>query len=75
MSAVGHEERTPGAGGHPEPGSGHDEAETVTVEQGPARRPVGGVPGAFGNVETEGAAATETELEGKGARVAEETGG
>jgi hypothetical protein len=36
---------TPGAAGHPEPGSGHDDSETTTVEEGPPRKIVEGVPG------------------------------
>ena len=47
------DERTPGAAGHPEPGSGHDDSKTETVADGPPRRIVDGEPGAFG----EGAAA------------------
>jgi hypothetical protein len=42
---------TPGSKGYPEPGSGHDESETVTVEDGPPIRKTDGVPGAFGDVE------------------------
>ncbi len=39
---------TPGAIGHPEPGGGHDDSQTVTVEDGPPIRKVDGEPGAFG---------------------------
>jgi hypothetical protein len=28
-------DRTPGAAGHPEPGSGHDDSKTTTVKDGP----------------------------------------
>jgi hypothetical protein len=45
--------RTPGAVGHPEPGSGHDDSETTTVDDGPPIEKTGGVPGASGDVETE----------------------
>jgi hypothetical protein len=48
MSKAQNRERTPGAAGHPEPGSGHDDSKTVTVEDGPPRRFVDGVPGADG---------------------------
>jgi len=44
---------TPGSKGYPEPGSGHDESETVTVEDGPPIKKTDGVPGAFGDVETD----------------------
>lgn len=47
------QEDTPGSKGYPEPGSGHDESETVTVEDGPPIRKTDGVPGAFGDVETD----------------------
>lgn len=40
---------TPGAIGHPEPGGGHDDSQTVTVEDGPPIRKVDGEPGAQGN--------------------------
>jgi len=43
-------DRTPGAAGHPEPGSGHDDSKTVTVEDGPPIRKTVGEPGAFGNL-------------------------
>ena len=42
---------TPGAAGHPEPGSGHDDAETTTIADGPPVRRVDGVPGASGHAE------------------------
>jgi len=42
-------ESTPGAAGHPEPGSGHDDSKTETVAEGPPRRIVHGEPGAFGD--------------------------
>lgn len=47
------DEATPGSKGYPEPGSGHDESETVTVEDGPPIRKTDGVPGAHGDVETD----------------------
>ena len=46
------DQATPGSKGYPEPGSGHDESETVTVEDGPPIKKTDGVPGAFGDVET-----------------------
>jgi len=46
-------EDIPGAVGYPEPGSGHDASETVTVEDGPPIEKVDGVPGATGEVEIE----------------------
>jgi large subunit ribosomal protein L9 len=68
------EEETPGAAGHPEPGSAHDDSETTTVDEGPAHEVVdeGGVPGAHGFIDNEGGAATLTEESGKGVEVAEE---
>ena len=42
---------TPGASGHPEPGSGHDDAETTTIADGPPVRRVDGVPGASGHAD------------------------
>jgi hypothetical protein len=48
-SSQDNRKKTPGASGHPEPGSGHDDSKTVTVEDGPPIKKVGGVPGAFGN--------------------------
>jgi large subunit ribosomal protein L9 len=65
---------TPGAAGHPEPGSAHDDSETTTVAEGPAHEWVddGGVPGAHGEIVNEGGAATLTEEVGKGAIVDEE---
>lgn len=42
---------TPGAAGHPEPGSGHDDSETTTVAAGPPVRRVDGVPGASGHAD------------------------
>lgn len=45
------ESRTPGSKGYPEPGSGHDESKTVTVDDGPPITKTDGVPGAFGDVE------------------------
>lgn len=36
QSAKEHEDdRTPGAAGHPEPGSGHDDSKTATVDDDP----------------------------------------
>jgi large subunit ribosomal protein L9 len=63
--------RTPGAAGHPEPGSTHDDSKTETVEEGPAHEWVdeGGVPGAHGFIDNEGGAATLTEESGKAAEV------
>lgn len=65
---------TPGAAGHPEPGSAHDDSETTTVDEGPSHEWVddGGVPGAHGVIDNEGGAATLTEEAGKGAVVDEE---
>jgi large subunit ribosomal protein L9 len=67
-------EEPPGAAGHPEPGSAHDDSETTTVDEGPAHEWVdeGGVPGAHGFIDNEGGAATLTEEAGKGVEVAEE---
>jgi hypothetical protein len=42
---------TPGAAGHPEPGSGHDDSETTTVAAGPHVARVDGVPGASGHAD------------------------
>ncbi len=39
-------EEEPGAAGHPEPGSGHDDSKTETVDEGPPVEKVDGVPGA-----------------------------
>jgi large subunit ribosomal protein L9 len=65
---------TPGAEGHPEPGSGHDDSETTTVAEGPEHEWIdeGGVQGAHGFVDNEGGAATLTEETGKGVEVEEE---
>jgi len=63
---------TPGAAGHPEPGSGHDDTKTETVEQGPLQAPVDGVPGATGDVVTRGTATSETAEAGPAAEVADE---
>ncbi len=52
--------RTPGAAGHPEPGSGHDDSKTVTVEDGPPIRKTDGEPGAFGNLSGENEPVTDT---------------
>ena len=46
------DQATPGSKGYPEPGSGHDESETVTVEDGPPIKKTDGEPGAFGDVGT-----------------------
>ena len=67
--------RTPGAAGHPEPGSGHDDSKTETVADGPPLDPVDGVPGAHGNVETRGGAVGETEADGPAVEVADEMAG
>ena len=68
------DEETPGAAGHPEPGSAHDDSETTTDDEGPSHEWVdeGGVPGAHGEIENEGGAATLTEELGKGVVVEEE---
>jgi large subunit ribosomal protein L9 len=68
------DEETPGAAGHPEPGSAHDDSETTTVAEGPAHAWVdeGGVPGAHGFIDNEGGALTLTEEAGEGVEVAEE---
>ncbi len=63
-----------GGSGHPEPGSGHDDSKTETVDQGPDVPIVDGGPGAHGTGETEGGATTATEPVGKGVVVAEEMG-
>jgi hypothetical protein len=65
-------DRPRGGAGHPEPGSGHDDAKTETVEQGPPSAGIDGVPGAHGDVEVRGGAAAETETHGPGAEVDEE---
>jgi len=67
-------DETPGASGHPEPGSAHDDGETTTVDEGPSHQWVddGGVPGATGFIDNEGGAATLTEEAGKGVAVEEE---
>ena len=67
-------DETPGAAGHPEPGSAHDDSETTTVDEGPSHEWVddGGVPGAHGFIDNEGGAATLTEESGKGVQVEEE---
>ena len=65
---------TPGAAGHPEPGSAHDDSETTTVAEGPEHEwtDEGGVGGAHGFIDNEGGAATLTEEAGKGAEVDQE---
>lgn len=65
------EERTPGAAGHPEPGSQHDDGKTETVAEGPDVPIVDGVPGAHGAVDTDGGALTLAEEEGKAVRTDE----
>jgi monovalent cation:H+ antiporter-2, CPA2 family len=50
---TGAEQETPGSAGYPEPGSGHDDSETITVEDGPSTEKVDGIPGAHGDVEIE----------------------
>jgi large subunit ribosomal protein L9 len=67
-------DESPGAAGHPEPGSAHDDSVTTTVDEGPAHEWVdeGGVPGAHGFIDNEGGAATLTEEVGKGVEVEEE---
>jgi hypothetical protein len=61
--------KTPGAAGHPEPGSQHDDSKLETVAEGPDVPIVDGQPGAFGDVETVGGAATQTSMEGKATEV------
>jgi large subunit ribosomal protein L9 len=61
--------RTPGAAGHPEPGSQHDDSKTETVDDGPDVPIVDGVPGADGEVEGVGGVAGETVMEGKAAEI------
>ena len=63
-----------GASGHPEPGSAHDDSETVTVDQGPRTPKVDGVPGAHGDVEVRGAA-DEALTHGPGSEVETEREG
>ena len=63
------EGRTPGAAGHPEPGSQHDDSKLETVEEGPDTPLVDGQPGAFGDVETVGGADTQANIEGKATEV------
>lgn len=41
-------DRTPGAVGYPEPGGGHDDSQTTTIEDGPPTQRVDGEPGASG---------------------------
>ena len=74
MSDPGEEKRGKGSSGHPEPGSGHDDSKTETVAEGPDVPIIDGVPGAHGEVETEGGATTATEIEGKAVEVREEMG-
>ncbi|HEU0114836.1 MAG TPA: hypothetical protein VFQ80_09165 [Thermomicrobiales bacterium] len=57
-------DETPGAAGHPQPGSQHDDGKTETTAAGPPEEPTDGVPGAHGAVETAGGPLTETEEEG-----------
>ncbi|MEA2512574.1 MAG: hypothetical protein QOJ59_2061 [Thermomicrobiales bacterium] len=45
------DEETPGAAGHPEVGSGHDDSQTTTIDEGPPVKRVDGVPGASGQIE------------------------
>jgi len=61
--------RTPGAAGHPEPGSQHDDSKLETVDEGPDVPIVDGVPGAHGEPETVGGAVDDTVMEGKAAEV------
>ena len=72
--AAAQAKETPGAAGHPEPGSAHDDSETTTVDEGPRHDWVdeGGVPGAHGFIDNEGGAVTLTEESGEGVEVAEE---
>jgi hypothetical protein len=61
--------QTPGAAGHPEPGSQPDDSQLETVADGPAAPIVDGQPGAFGVGETVGGADSQTNEEGKAAAV------
>jgi hypothetical protein len=60
----GDAEPTPGAAGHPEPGSGHDDSKLETVEDGPPTRRVDGIPGAHGEGRTVGGAIDQATAEG-----------
>jgi len=66
---------TPGASGHPEPGSGHDDSKTETVDQGPPRPEVDGVPGASGDIERRGGAVAEVAEDGPAVEVEDEMDG
>ena len=61
-----------GGSGHPEPGSGHDDSKTETVDQGPEVPLVDGVPGAGGDVETRGGAVSDASAGGPAVEVIEE---
>ena len=74
MSDAGKTAGGRGSSGHPEPGSGHDDSKTETVDRGPDVPLVDGVPGAHGEVETDGGATTATEQDGKAVRVRDEMG-
>jgi len=64
--------RTPGAAGHPEPGSGHDDAVTTTVNDGPALRKTDAVAGTTGDdVDTDPLAYGGAELDDIRAEAAE----
>ena len=65
MSEKDERGRTPGAAGHPEPGSHHDDSKLETVDEGPDVPIVDGVPGAHGDADTVGGAVSETVMEGK----------
>ncbi len=64
--------RTPGAAGHPEPGSRHDDSETVTVEAGPDSTPEPGVAGAHAGTYNRGGPITPVSQAGPAAEVADE---
>lgn len=66
------ESGTPGASGHPEPGSAHDDSKTETTDRGPFHEPIDGVPGASGDVVTRGTATSEATEAGPAAEVADE---
>ena len=72
MSDPDQRAQNPGASGHPEPGSGHDDSKTETVDQGPDVPIVDGVPGAHGEVETRGGADIESNVAGPATEIEEE---
>ena len=72
MSDPGQRAPTPGASGHPEPGSAHDDSKTETIAEGPDVPRIDGVPGAHGDVATVGGPVTEASVEGDAVEVADE---